>query len=122
MSCEVLERPPKGAKTVAHTRAFRHRALPGLKPSRVKVPPAMPRRARFGDRCPESFVVKGGTAQMRLVVSIGRHQLIFGFRKNERGLVEFHELQQLKNVRIARVIGGITRRVYLPAAGPPLGS
>lgn len=120
LSCEILERPPRGAKTIAHVRSFRHRALPGLKPSRVKY--HLRCLAVLGSEIPafrSPSVIKAGILQMRLVVSIGRHQLMFGFKKNERGLVEFHELQQLKNIELPVLLDELPDVCIYLQRGPP---
>ncbi|KAH8085619.1 hypothetical protein JL720_7609 [Aureococcus anophagefferens] len=118
LSMEVMERPPRGERSVAHAKNFRFVAKEGLKPSRVKY--HLRTLAVLGSEIPQfSVPMTGKTATMRLVVSIGNHRLAFGWKKNERGLVTWNELHTLRSVDLPVLIDELPDICIYLQRGPP---
>jgi len=118
LSMEILTNPPSNLKHTARRTAFRFKPTLGLTPPTAKY--HLRALALMGSEIPQ-FRSAGirTTTKMRLVISIGNHELNYGWEQNKRGVVVWNKLLTLKAIRLPVLIEEIPDVCVYLVRGPP---
>ncbi|KAJ1449086.1 hypothetical protein M885DRAFT_622839 [Pelagophyceae sp. CCMP2097] len=95
LSMQVLTKPASKESRVAHRKDFSFRPAQGLKPQTAKY--HLRALCLMGTEIPVLRArAASATAKMRVVMTIGAHEMFFDWVKNERGVCTWNQLEALK--------------------------
>lgn len=117
LSLEVLERPPRRAKTIPHVRAFTFAPKRGMAPTSAKY--HFRAFAVAGSELPVFRTPGMGTAPVRLRASVGNHAIDFGFVKNEKGCCSFDAIDTLRGIDLPVLLSELPDVVLALFRGRP---